>query len=51
MLLATAFINNDGKVVVVVMNQTAKGGDYNLVVGGQSVQIAARAHSIQTVVF
>jgi glucosylceramidase len=51
MLLATAFANPDGKVVVVVMNPTSKGGDYNLAVGSASVQISARPHSIQTVVF
>jgi glucosylceramidase len=51
MLLTTAFVNDDGKVVVVVMNSTSRGGDYNLVAGGASVQIASRPHSIQTVVF
>ena len=51
MLLTTAFVNGDGKVVVVVMNPTAKGGDYNLLVGSTSVQISSRPHSIQTVVF
>ncbi len=51
MLLTTAFVNADGTVVVVVMNPTSKGGDYNLAVGSASVQINARPHSIQTVVF
>jgi len=51
MLLTTAFVNRDGKVVVVVMNPTAKGGPYNLTVGAVSVEINARPHSIQTVVF
>jgi len=51
MLLTTAFVNQDGKVVVVVMNSTAKGGPYNLAVGAVSVEINARPHSIQTVVF
>ena len=51
MLLTTAFVNPDGKVVVVVMNPTTKGGDYNVVVGSASVQISSRPHSIQTVVF
>lgn len=51
MLLTTAFINEDGKVAVVVMNPTATAGEYNLVVGPASVQIASRPHSIQTVVF
>ena len=51
MLLATGFVNPDGKVVVVVMNPTAKGGDYNLTVGATSLVINSRPHSIQTVVF
>ena len=51
MLLTTGFVNDDGKVVVVVMNPTAKGGPYNLTVAGASVEINTRPHSIQTVVF
>ncbi len=51
MLLTTAFVNPDGTVVVVVMNPTDKGGDYNVAVGAGSVQISSRPHSIQTVVF
>ena len=51
MLLTTGFVNDDGTVVVVVMNPTAQGGPYNLTVGGASVEITAPPHSIQTVVF
>jgi len=51
MLLTTGFVNDDGTVVVVVMNPTAQGGPYNLTVGGASVEITTRPHSIQTVVF
>ena len=51
MFLTTGFVNPDGKVVVVVMNPTAKAGDYNLTVGSLSAQISAPPHSIQTVVF
>jgi len=50
MLLATAFLNPDGTVVVVVMNPTAKAGDYNVVVGSASVAVKSLAHSIQTLV-
>lgn len=50
-LLTTAFVNGDGSVAVVVMNPTAKGGQYNLVVGASSVEINSLPHSIQTVVF
>src|SRR5256886_10421801 len=51
MLLATAFVNLDGTVAVVVMNPTARGGQYSVVVGSSSVEIGSRPHSIQTVVF
>jgi glucosylceramidase len=51
MLLTTAFVNQDGTVVVVVMNPTPKGGPYNLVVGNSSMEIQSRPHSIQTMVF
>ena len=51
MLLATAFVNEDGKAVVVVMNPTPRGGQYHLTVGSSSVEISSLPHSIQTVVF
>jgi len=51
MLLTTAFVNADGTVAVVVMNPTATAGQYHLVVGASSMEIASRPHSIQTVVF
>jgi glucosylceramidase len=51
MLLATGFVNPDGTVAVVVMNPTARGGQYYLTVGSSALQINARPHSIQTVVF
>jgi len=51
MLLTTAFVNEDGTVAIVVMNPTPKGGQYFLTVGSASVEISARPHSIQTVVF
>ncbi len=38
-------------VVVVVMNPTARGGPYFLVVGASSVEIGSWSHSIQTVVY
>ena len=50
-LLTTAFVNPDGTVAVVVMNPTANAAPYNLVVGAASMEITARPHSIQTVVF
>jgi len=51
MLLTTAFVNADGSVAVVVMNPTARGGQYAVVVGAASLEIGSRPHSIQTVVF
>jgi glucosylceramidase len=51
MLLTTAFINADGTVAVVVMNPTAHGGQYEIVVGASSVRVNSLPHSIQTVVF
>jgi len=50
-LLTTAFRNPDGKVAVVVMNPTAKGGPYTLTVGTQAIVLTSPPHSIQTVVF
>ncbi len=51
MLLSTAFINEDGRVAVVVMNPTDQSGDYYLTVGSHAVEISTLPHSIQTVVF
>ena len=50
-LLATAFINKNGKIAVVVMNQTDKKVDYNLWVGGDAAQVTSLPHSIATLVF
>jgi glucosylceramidase len=51
MLLATAFVNEDGQVSVVVMNPTESEGQYHLTVGSNSVAVSSLPHSIQTVVF
>jgi glucosylceramidase len=51
MLLATGFVNPDGKVAVVVMNHTAKAGEYHVRVGTADVAVKSPAHSIQTIVF
>ncbi|HVN56733.1 MAG TPA: glycoside hydrolase family 30 protein [Bacteroidales bacterium] len=51
MLLTTAFENSDGKIVVVVMNNTAGKGTYNLCVGEYHAEIETLPHSIQTLVF
>jgi glucosylceramidase len=50
-LLSTAFINPDGKVSVVVMNQSDKQIPYYLWVDGQAAAVSSLPHSIQTLVF
>lgn len=49
-LLATAFINPDGKVAVIVMNQGDKKIAYNLCFGLKSAAVEILPHSIQTLV-
>jgi glucosylceramidase len=51
MLLATGFVNPDGSVAVVVMNETSHAGAYHLRVGNAAVTVHTPPHSIQTVVF
>lgn len=50
-LLATAFINEDGKVAVVVMNKGNSHIPYNLWIGGRAVEVISLPHSIATLVF
>lgn len=50
-LLTTSFLNQDGKVVTIVMNKSGKKIIYNLCVGTKSTEIAILPHAIQTVVF
>ncbi len=47
-LLTTAFINEDHKVAVVVMNQSNKKTNYNLCIGRNAVEVISLPHSIQT---
>ena len=49
-LMTTSFVNKDGKVVVVVMNQTDKPYQYNLWIEGQAVEINSQEHSISTII-
>ena len=49
-LLTTAFINEDGKVAVVVMNKGGKNIPYRLWIGGKTVEVNSRPHSIATLV-
>jgi glucosylceramidase len=48
--LTTAFINDDGKLVVVVMNQTGKKIPYKLWIAGKAADLTALPHSIATLV-
>ncbi|WP_407927123.1 glycoside hydrolase family 30 beta sandwich domain-containing protein [Algoriella sp.] len=48
--MTTSFINKDGKVVVVVMNQTDKPYQYNLWIEGEAVEINSQEHSISTII-
>jgi glucosylceramidase len=50
-LLTTAFINKNGKVAVVVMNQDAQKIPYYLWVGGNAVSVTSLPHSIATLIF
>jgi glucosylceramidase len=48
---ATAFINTDGKVAVIVMNKGDEKLNYNLWIEGQAVEVESQPHSMQTLVF
>lgn len=50
-LLTTAFKNKDGKVVVIVMNQSNRKTSYNLWVNGFAAEVSALPHSISTLIF
>jgi glucosylceramidase len=50
-LLTTGFINENGSVVVVVMNQSSGKVKYNLSAGNGSAEITILPHSIETLVF
>ena len=49
-LITTAFLNTDGKIAVVVMNQSKEKISYRLWIGGQAAEITSLPHSIQTLV-
>ena len=50
-LLTTAFKNGDGKVVVIVMNQSDTKTPYFLWMDGNAAEITALPHSISTLIF
>lgn len=49
-LQTTAFINPDGKVVVVVLNTTDKELPYRVWIEGKAAETTSLAHSIQTII-
>lgn len=50
-LLTTAFGNEDGKTVVIVMNQSGIKTPYSLWVNGKAAAVTALPHSIATLIF
>lgn len=50
-LLSTSFLNTDGKMATVVMNQTDNKITYNLIIGEEKTVIEIPAHAIQTLVY
>lgn len=50
-LITTSFINQDGKVVTVVMNQSSKKVTYNLCIGTSATEVSILPHAIQTLVY
>lgn len=50
-IMATAFKNLDGSIVVVVMNQGETALDYQIQLGSLSVPIKMPPHAIQTIIF
>jgi glucosylceramidase len=49
-LLTTSFINQDGKIVVVVMNRSNEKMSYNLCIGGQAAETTSLPRSITTLI-
>jgi len=49
-ILSTSFQNNDGKIVVVVMNQGDNALSYKVIIEGQSASIKIPARAMQTVI-
>ncbi len=49
-LLTTAFKNPDGKIAVVVMNQSDENIPYRLWIAGQAAEVTSLPHSIQNLI-
>ena len=50
-LISTSFLNTDGKMVTVVMNQSDKKVTYNLIIATEKTVVVIPAHGIQTLVY
>nr|WP_315166308.1 glycoside hydrolase family 30 protein [uncultured Flavobacterium sp.] len=50
-LISTSFLNKDGKMVTVVMNQSNKSVTYNLMIASEKTVVTIPAHGIQTLVY
>lgn len=50
-LLSTSFLNEDGKMVTVVMNKSDLEIDYKLYIGQKAISQKSLPHSIQTIVY
>jgi len=50
-LLSTSFLNENGKMATVVMNDSNKEITYNLNVGSETTQVVIPPHAIQTLVY
>jgi len=50
-LLSTSFLNTDGTMATIVMNQTDKAMDYKLIIGAEQTVVKIPAHAIQTLVY
>lgn len=50
-LISTSFLNENGKMATVVMNETDENITYNLYVGSQKTVVSIPAHAIQTLVY
>jgi glucosylceramidase len=50
-LLSTSFLNEDGKVITIVMNQSNKKVTYNLCIGTNATEVTILPHAIQTLIY
>jgi glucosylceramidase len=50
-LLSTSFLNKDGKMITVVMNQTDAAVIYNLCIGTQAAEVTILPNAIQTLIY